>query len=103
MMNISQAAFDLIVNEETGGQAYYNRTEIHPDWPGGASGVTIGIGYDCGYSDPSTIRADWGPLLPAAIVAPRSETRETVTRRCATSGLIWPLASLRKYRQSFGR
>lgn len=68
-LTISPAAFDLIVNEETGGQAYYNRTEIHPDWPGGASGVTIGIGYDCGYSDAATIRADWGPLLPPDAVS----------------------------------
>lgn len=60
---ISQAAFDLIVNEETGGQAYYEKTEMRPDWPGGSSGVTIGCGYDCGYSTAQTIRDDWGPLL----------------------------------------
>lgn len=66
---ISQAADDLIVNEETGGQALYEKTEIRPDWPGGMSGVTIGIGYDTGYSTPETIEADWGPLLSAPAVA----------------------------------
>lgn len=66
---ISQAAFDLIVAEETGGPAYYNAREIHPDWPGGASGVTIGIGYDCGYSDAQTIRDDWDSRLPFNAVA----------------------------------
>src|ERR1700678_3863445 len=63
---MSQKAFDLIVEEETGGEAYYNKTEIHPDWPGGASGVTIGVGYDCGYETPAQIGADWAALPSAA-------------------------------------
>lgn len=66
---ISQDADNLIINEETGGQPYYEKTEMHPDWPGGMSGVTVGNGYDCGYSDPATIAADWGPVLPADEVA----------------------------------
>ena len=65
---IGARAETLIINEETGGQVFYERTEVHPDWPGGASGVTIGDGYDCGYSDAATIRRDWGPHLPAAMV-----------------------------------
>ena len=66
---IGQASDILIVDEETGGQAYYERTEMHPDWPGGASGVTIGNGYDCGYSDAATIASEWGPYLPANAIA----------------------------------
>ena len=62
-MLISQKAFDLIVNEETGGEDYYNRAECHPTYPGGASGVTIGIGYDCGYATAAEIKADWGDEL----------------------------------------
>ena len=62
-MLISQKAFDLIVREETGGEDYYNRTECHPTYPGGASGVTIGIGYDCGYALSSEIVADWSDKL----------------------------------------
>jgi hypothetical protein len=72
-LNISQAGIDLIVNEETGGQAYfYHSGENHPDWPGGQSGVTIGIGYDLGYSTPSTIAADWAALPEDEIVALQS-------------------------------
>lgn len=67
-MKMSQKAFDLIVNEETGGQTYYEKTEIHPTWPGGASGVTIGIGYDCGYETANDIRNDWGGYLSEAAV-----------------------------------
>lgn len=62
-MRSSQNAVDMIVNFEVGGRASYNP---HPCWPGGASGVTIGIGYDLGYAD--DIVSAWGPLLqsPAA-------------------------------------
>lgn len=38
-----------VVNFETGGQNYYNRVLKKATWPGGASGVTIGIGADLGY------------------------------------------------------
>jgi hypothetical protein len=64
----SQAAVDLIVAEEVSSKAYYQQHYQHPEWPGGASGVTIGIGYDCGYSRPDIIAADWGDKLPAAMV-----------------------------------
>ena len=67
-MRISQAAFDLIVQEETGGEAYYRKTEQSTDWPGGASGVTIGCGYDCGYSNPSQIELDWGDYLDPIMI-----------------------------------
>jgi hypothetical protein len=68
-MIISQRAFDLIVAEETGGEAYYNKTEQSVTWPGGASGVTIGIGYDCGYETAPQIMADWSAKLAGATVA----------------------------------
>ncbi len=68
MLKSSQAAIDLIVAEEVSSRAYYEANYQHPEWPGGASGVTIGIGYDCGYSKPDVIRADWGDKLPAAMV-----------------------------------
>jgi hypothetical protein len=64
LCGISEAADKLIVDEETGGQAYYEARETHPTWPGGASGVTIGCGYDCGYSSAQRIAEDWGTLLP---------------------------------------
>jgi hypothetical protein len=68
MVRSSQAAIDLIVAEEVSSQATYQAKYQHPEWPGGMSGVTIGIGYDCGYSTPDVIAADWGDKLPAAMV-----------------------------------
>lgn len=38
-----------VINFESGGQAYYNRALKKVTWPGGASGLTIGIGADLGY------------------------------------------------------
>jgi len=68
-MMISDKAFNLIVQEETVGRAYYERTEIQPDWPGGSSGVTIGIGYDVGYCTPDQLAADWNGILPASMIS----------------------------------
>lgn len=65
---ISQEAFDLIVEFEVSGEADYNRRYRRPTRPGGASGITIGIGYDCGYSTAAQIRSDWGGVLPDAMV-----------------------------------
>lgn len=64
----SQAAIDLIVAEEVSSKAVYQARYTHPEWPGGASGVTIGIGYDCGYSTPAVIQGDWGDKLAPALV-----------------------------------
>ena len=69
MIRSSQAAVDLIVMEEVTSKNLYNLKYQHPEWPGGASGVTVGIGYDVGYSTPTVIQADWGDKLPVAMVA----------------------------------
>jgi hypothetical protein len=48
--------------EVGGGERYYNRFLIRPEWPGFASGVTWGVGYDGGYNSPAVIRHDWRAL-----------------------------------------
>src|ERR1700688_3160314 len=69
MIRSSQAAVDLIVMEEVTSKNLYNLKYQHPTWPGGSSGVTIGIGYDLGYSTPTIIQGDWGNKLSVAMVA----------------------------------
>jgi hypothetical protein len=49
MPTVSQKAIDLIVFYEVNDEPTYTRRYTAPTWPGGASGVTIGIGYDIGY------------------------------------------------------
>lgn len=69
MPEISKEAFDLIVQEEVSSQQAYEAKYRHPEWPGGNSGVTIGIGYDLRFSTVEQMRADWGPHLPPAMIA----------------------------------
>lgn len=69
MHQISQAAVDLIVAEEITSRAYYNARCRHFEWPGGASGPTVGIGYDCGHVTRDELAQDWAGLLDANAVA----------------------------------
>jgi hypothetical protein len=69
MLTISDDAFNLIVTEEDSDRAYYTRHYQHFDWPAGASGPTIGIGYDCGYVTASEARADWDGIVAAATIS----------------------------------
>lgn len=68
LCGVSQRAFDLIVSEEDGDQAYYTRHYQHWDWPEGASGPTVGVGCDCGQMNASTIRANWTGIVDDATV-----------------------------------
>lgn len=50
MKQPSTAVLDLILEYEVGGgKEFYNKYLTHPTWPGGYSGLTLGIGIDCGY------------------------------------------------------
>lgn len=53
---LSTGGRELVLEFETGGRSGY---DPHPEWPGGASGVTIGIGYDMGYYSKAVIDSDW--------------------------------------------
>jgi len=77
-MSLNDASMKLILDFEVGGgEQYYNKQGLkHPIWPGAASGVTIGVGYDVGYNSTATIRSDWGAQLDDA----------TVTRLCSVAG-----------------
>ncbi len=53
---------------EVGSEAAYEKKYRHPIWPGGESGVTVGIGYDVGMNNDAAIRADWGGQVSDADV-----------------------------------
>lgn len=58
----------FIAREETGGLAYYESQTRWPHYPGQASGITIGVGYDLRYKTEDAFRELWGPLLPGDFV-----------------------------------
>jgi GH24 family phage-related lysozyme (muramidase) len=55
-MNLTPEGINFIIEQETGGRDEYNP---RPEWPGEASGVTIGIGYDIGYNSSTQVSQDW--------------------------------------------
>jgi GH24 family phage-related lysozyme (muramidase) len=58
---ISEKAFDLISDAEG--------CDLAPAWPGGASGITYGYGYDLGYNSKEQIQKDWGPQVNGNVLA----------------------------------
>lgn len=56
---ISSVGMQQLVQHEIVSKNYYNKFLKHPIWPGGASGITIGIGYDLGYNRAAQVQRDW--------------------------------------------
>ena len=56
---VSLRGLEMLIGFEISSDSYYRRKLSAPYWPGGASGVTIGIGYDLGYSTASRIEKEW--------------------------------------------
>ena len=67
-LKITTYGLDLIVHFEVGGASYYKKAYQRPVWPEGASGVTVGIGYDLGYNTKAQIRSDWCGRIPRKMV-----------------------------------
>jgi hypothetical protein len=62
---------NLILREEVSGKDAYDKLYRRPEWPGGSSGVTIGIGYDigAGVSDKAQLWSDWRGRIPDHMIA----------------------------------
>ena len=60
---VSERARDLVILYEVTSRRAYERLYNRPLWPGGASGVTIGIGYDVGYASPKGLADTWRGLI----------------------------------------
>lgn len=63
-ITLSKKGIDLIIASEVSSPAYYNKFLQSPTWPGGESGLTIGIGADLGQQTVLEIRRDWNMLPP---------------------------------------
>ena len=58
---VSKRAIDLILDSEG--------CDLAPSWPGGASGVTYGHGYDLGYNSEDQIKRDWAAHVNGNVLA----------------------------------
>lgn len=63
-MQLAKLGISAIIGYEVGAEyvgdiRYYNSRLAKPTYPGGDSGVTVGIGYDLGYNTVAQIRKDW--------------------------------------------
>lgn len=65
-MNLSERGIQKIIEWETGGESYYDR---NPEWPGGQSGITIGVGWDLGHTPAAETTKAWRPHLDAATLS----------------------------------
>lgn len=65
-MNLTKQGLDFIIERETGGPDEYNP---HPEWPGEASGITIGVGYDLGFNSSASISREWSEHVTRADLA----------------------------------
>lgn len=63
---LNKRSIDFIIQHEAGGRAYYDKVLQKPTWPGGESGITIGLGYDLGYNTEKQFVKDWGKTLTEA-------------------------------------
>jgi hypothetical protein len=65
---LSPAARELILRHESGGRLYYeNKLRNRPHWPGFASGITIGFGWDLGCHTRADLERAWRPILGPAV------------------------------------
>ena len=63
-IQLSDKAYKLILEYEVGGgKSYYDKYLKRPCFPGGESGVTIGIGYDLGYNTSYQFAEDWKGII----------------------------------------
>ncbi|MQW85984.1 glycoside hydrolase family protein [Sinorhizobium saheli] len=60
---ISGQAIRMITGFEVSGKRRYEAKYRKPIWPKGASGVTIAIGYDLGYTNSGEFEEDWKPYM----------------------------------------
>ncbi len=65
---LTAAGVTFIAREEVSDARTYVQRFQSPICPPEASGVTIGIGYDCRFVDAAEFQADWGGVLPAAVL-----------------------------------
>lgn len=66
---IAQEAVRMLVLFEVTDEKRYTSKYQNPVWPGGNSGMTMGIGYDLGYVRATWLNEDWGDELGPGLLS----------------------------------
>lgn len=80
-LKISDLAKRFIVAFEVSSEATYKAKYYRPIWPGGRSGVTIGIGYDLGYVRQDDFQKAWSVYLEKSRL-------EELAGTCGKTGIV---------------
>lgn len=62
-LSVSARSVEALIGFEVTSKAFYEIRYQSPVWPGGDSGITIGIGYDLGFNTKKQIEDAWGPHI----------------------------------------
>ena len=87
---LTAAGVTFIARAEVSSPAQYRLKYRNPIWPGGASGITIGIGYDLRFVDRARLEADWGDRLPSEKI----DLLCGVLGKCGSADLLVPVRGL---------
>jgi GH24 family phage-related lysozyme (muramidase) len=97
MKSPSPKALALILEYEVGGgKSYYEKYLAKSTWPGGASGMTLGIGVDCGYYTPTELEKLFSFLPKAQLEIVKGASGKTgqagkaYTQKYKNSGIVIP-------------
>jgi hypothetical protein len=90
-LSISQRALDMIVEFDVTSRQVYENSYRKPRWPGGDSGIVIGIGYDVGDASKQQLHSDWAGSIPDDMIAALEPA--TGVKAAAAAPLVATLAA----------
>jgi hypothetical protein len=61
-MPFAGASRQAVLDAATAFLSKQEKVALHPYWPGGASGITLGVGWDAGYHTTEQLRETWSEL-----------------------------------------
>lgn len=76
-----KAVQELFIEFEVTSRVVYESRYRKPIWPGGTSGITIGLGYDIGFVSPLQLQKDWASILQPSEL-------ERLQKYCGKVGII---------------
>lgn len=97
---VSTRSLDMIIGFEISSKQVYEKKYQQPLWPGEESGITIGIGFDCGYCTADEFKQAWKDCITQqeldlllTIIGKRGETAKTILSTVKAVKIPYAIAS----------